>query len=73
MVHVNDNKGQRDDHLPPGDGGIDWPHVISELRRLDFHGVLVLELSGSEHESTETILARATRARDFLHQIASTP
>jgi sugar phosphate isomerase/epimerase len=73
MVHVNDNKGQRDDHLPPGDGGIDWHHVISELRRLDFHGVLVLELSGSEHESSETILARATRARDFLQQVASTP
>jgi sugar phosphate isomerase/epimerase len=73
MVHVNDNNGHRDDHLPPGDGSIDWPRVISELRRISFRGSLVLELSGSEEESVETILARATRARDFLQQVASTP
>lgn len=73
MVHVNDNNGHRDDHLPPGDGSIDWPRVISELRRIAFRGSLVLELSGSEEESVETILARATRARDFLQTVASTP
>ena len=66
MVHVNDNNGHRDDHLPPGDGGIDWTWFLRELRRADFHGVLVLELHGSEHETLETILARATRSRHFL-------
>ena len=70
MVHVNDNNGHRDDHLPPGEGGIDWTWFLRELRRADFHGVLVLELHGSEQEPIETILARATRARDFLETIA---
>ena len=27
MVHINDNHGDRDDHLAPGDGSIDWPWV----------------------------------------------
>jgi sugar phosphate isomerase/epimerase len=69
MVHVNDNNGHRDDHLPPGDGGIDWPWVMSELRRNEFHGVLVLELAGSDQETVETILARAVRARDYLNAL----
>jgi sugar phosphate isomerase/epimerase len=70
MVHVNDNNGHRDDHLPPGDGGIDWPWFLQELRRADFHGVLVLELHGSEHETIETILSRAIRAREYLKMSA---
>jgi sugar phosphate isomerase/epimerase len=70
MVHVNDNNGHRDDHLPPGDGGIYWPWFLQELRRADFHGVLVLELHGSEHETIETILSRAIRAREYLKMSA---
>lgn len=66
MVHVNDNHGHRDEHLAPGDGGIDWPWVIGELRRNQFHGVLVLELSGGEQESVDSILQRHVRARAFL-------
>jgi sugar phosphate isomerase/epimerase len=69
MVHVNDNNGHRDDHLPPGDGSIDWRWVLNELRRNDFQGVLVLELAGNEHELVETILARAVRARDYLNAL----
>jgi sugar phosphate isomerase/epimerase len=70
MVHVNDNNGHRDDHLPPGDGGIDWPWFISELRRAEFHGLLVLELHGGDGEPVETILNRAVRAREFLERAA---
>lgn len=69
LIHVNDNQGGRDDHLPPGDGHIDWPWVVSELRRAEFHGPLVLELAGGENESVETVLARCVRARDFLERV----
>lgn len=44
-VHVNDNRGQRDDHLAPGDGIIDWPDVARSLRAVNFGGWLMLELS----------------------------
>ncbi len=69
MVHVNDNNGDRDAHLAPGDGRIDWQWVVGELKRSHFQGSLVLELSGGEHEPVDEVLARASRAREFLRQI----
>ncbi len=67
LVHVNDNRGDRDDHLPPGEGHIDWPWLISELRRCHFDGTLILELSSRENESVPDMLGRARHARDFLN------
>ena len=69
MVHVNDNHGDRDAHLVPGDGGIDWPRVVDELGRNGFHGMLVLELSAGENESIENVLSRAVRAREFMERL----
>jgi sugar phosphate isomerase/epimerase len=66
MVHVNDNRGDRDDHLPPGEGSIDWSWVLGELQRHQFHGVLILELSSHPHESVAQMLERGRRARDYL-------
>lgn len=69
MVHVNDNCGDWDAHLPPGEGSIDWPRVIGELRRHEFHGVLVLELSGAPGDPPEMVLERAVRAREHLERL----
>jgi sugar phosphate isomerase/epimerase len=69
MVHVNDNHGDWDAHLPPGEGSIDWPWVLRELRSHHFDGALVLELQGSGSESIEQILERATRGRKYLLSI----
>ena len=44
-VHVNDNRGQFDDHLPPGEGTIDWRHIRETLEQVGFDGWIVLELS----------------------------
>lgn len=66
MLHVNDNAGDRDSHLAPGDGRIDWPWVMGELKRCEFRGSLILELSAGEHESVADALARAVKARDYL-------
>lgn len=69
LVHINDNRGDWDAHLPPGEGTIDWPWVIQDLRRNQFFGTLVLELQGSGNEAVEIVLARAVRAREFLEQV----
>jgi sugar phosphate isomerase/epimerase len=66
MVHVNDNHGDWDAHLPPGAGSIDWPWVIGELRRVHFGGVLVLELSSGEQETVAAFLRRAVQAREYM-------
>ena len=44
-VHASDNHGTRDDHLPPGDGGIDWAHIRRTLAAAGFDGWIMLELS----------------------------
>lgn len=69
MVHINDNCGDWDAHLPPGDGSINWRRVLAELRHTGFGGVLVLELSGGEHEPVASILTRAVRSRAYLNAL----
>jgi sugar phosphate isomerase/epimerase len=48
LVHVqaSDNRGTFDDHLPPGDGIIDWGRFVATLDGLHYDGVLLLEVSG---------------------------
>ncbi len=31
--HIHDNYGQKDSHLLPGQGNVDWPHVINLLHK----------------------------------------
>jgi sugar phosphate isomerase/epimerase len=44
-VHASDNRGDRDDHLPPGDGQIDWREIARTLRAADYTGWIMLELA----------------------------
>lgn len=43
-IHIHDNKGLRDDHLPPGDGNINFKPIIDALRAMRYGGQLVAEL-----------------------------
>jgi sugar phosphate isomerase/epimerase len=49
LVHVqaSDNRGVTDDHLPPGQGVIDWPRVVDLLERVGYRGVFMLEVTGN--------------------------
>jgi sugar phosphate isomerase/epimerase len=68
LLHVHDNKGQGDDHLPPGDGRIDWTALLKGLSAVNFTGAFILELSGGSNP--EDTMARARRARTYLRQTA---
>ncbi|MCP8304356.1 MAG: sugar phosphate isomerase/epimerase [archaeon] len=50
-VHFHDNKGDRDEHLGIGDGSIDWRGVTSQLIRLDFRGMYIVESVVKPYES----------------------
>lgn len=52
-IHAHDNRGHWDDHLPPGDGGVDWAEVSTTLAAARFDGWIMLELScpGSDVEA----------------------
>ena len=58
-VHANDNRGSWDDHLPPGDGAIDWPDVAGSLRDAGFDGWIMLELACPGRDSLDGHLRRA--------------
>lgn len=42
-LHLHDNDGERDEHLLPGEGTVDWPRVIEVLDSIGFSGTAVLE------------------------------
>ena len=44
-VHAHDNRGHWDDHLPPGDGIINWNGIRESLEAVDFGGWIMLELA----------------------------
>ena len=43
-VHLHDNHGQADEHLPLGEGNLDWKRCISALAEAGFSGTTVLEI-----------------------------
>jgi len=44
QVHAHDNNGEFDDHLPLGEGVIDWSSLIGALAGAGWDGVFMLEL-----------------------------
>jgi sugar phosphate isomerase/epimerase len=69
MVHASDNRRHRDDHLPPGDGEINWAALLSHLCDLRFNGTFILEIGGGTAERKE-ILEAARRGRRHLRELS---
>jgi len=56
-IHDADEKGK--DHLPPGQGIIDWPCFLESLAGIGYGGVLMFEVSGSD---VDNIIPRSMAA-----------
>jgi sugar phosphate isomerase/epimerase len=52
-VHVHDNLGLEDLHLPLGVGSIDWPDVAQALRRAGYDGTVTIEIFSREQAYIE--------------------
>jgi len=66
-THLHDNRRQRDDHLVPFQGAIDWPGTIMEFEKIGYDGVFMFEVkSGQSAAATLDQLARARRRLDAL-------
>lgn len=59
-VHLSDRVREFVDHVPPGDGFIDWPALVATLRPTPFTGPLLFEVMVT-HSSEKA-------ARPFLHR-----
>jgi sugar phosphate isomerase/epimerase len=68
MIHAHDNAGANDNHLPPGDGRIDWGKFLRDLIDVRFRGALILELAGNKDPSA--VMTNARRGRSHLRGIA---
>ena len=47
-VHIQDNRGMRDDHLPPILGNIDWNAVMKTIKEIGYEGDLQFETCGPQ-------------------------
>jgi sugar phosphate isomerase/epimerase len=68
-VHLHDNHGEKDEHLPPYDGSVDWASAISTLKSTPEGANLPLmlelkEKTGPEAPSPSEQLAAAQSAMD---------
>jgi sugar phosphate isomerase/epimerase len=52
-VQLDDARRGVHEHLPPGQGEVDFPSIFRELRRLDYRGPLALELSRDSHRAAD--------------------
>ena len=58
QVHAHDNHGQKDEHLWPSDGSIDWPATAQALKALPTPPAIVLEIHQSLGDDPAPIPAR---------------
>lgn len=58
LVHLSDNDGRRDQHLVPGKGVCDWPHLKGLFERLHPGCPLTLEIFPSVAELEELVQDR---------------
>ena len=58
-THINDNLGERDDHMMPyGRGTVPWADVLGALREIGYHNVFNFEIPGECRCPLETRLAK---------------
>jgi len=69
-LHLHDNHGQKDDHLWPGTGAIDWQNVAKHIAALPATTPGILEIAHDLEETPESVTSKATQAfSDHLRQL----
>jgi len=63
-THVHDNRRQRDEHLVPFAGTINWDAAVMETQKVGYDDVLMLELAGGVNPADA--LERSVKARERL-------
>jgi sugar phosphate isomerase/epimerase len=69
-VHIHDNHGEKDEHLPPYEGAIDWPATLKLLHStpaIDLPLTLELkEKTGPDAPSLSEQLSTAAKSLDHI-------
>ena len=64
-LHLNDNHGLNDEHLPPGQGTVDWTSVRQLLQRVRYDGCLLNEVEGGTDPARVMLDTMAAHRRLF--------
>jgi sugar phosphate isomerase/epimerase len=67
-THVHDNRGQKDDHLMPFDGEIDWKQTVRDLRAGDGKFPTLFEIRDDATKATSL-----SRLVEVMERMESTP
>jgi sugar phosphate isomerase/epimerase len=70
QLHLHDNHGQKDDHLWPGSGSIDWSNIAKHIATLPANTPGILEIAHDLEETPDSVTAKATQAFDLLKRAA---
>ena len=54
-IHLHDNFGEKDQHLPVGDGNINFSAFFKELRERDYDSILMNEIFGGVEEQKRNL------------------
>lgn len=62
-THISDNRGERDDHILPFEGRVDWDGFCRVFSAIDFTGILLLEVEMREsaHQEPDEFVHEAYR------------
>lgn len=52
-IHLSDNRGSRIEHLPAGEGNINWEEFFNTLDKINFKGHIGLDIGGDESNVTD--------------------
>lgn len=61
-VHLSDNRGSNDDHIPLGAGTINWPNVIRLIKQTGYDDTMTLEVFSSDRDY---VLLSAQKVRQW--------
>jgi sugar phosphate isomerase/epimerase len=61
-IHISDNFGRRDDHLPVGGGGIDFRVLMKALAQIHYNDTMTLEIFTPDRDDL-------LRSRDILEKL----
>ncbi len=64
-THVHDNRGNRDEHLLPFAGSINWETAIVETQKIGYDGVMMLEVGDGGGDPVD-VLKKSVKARERL-------
>lgn len=60
-VHISDNSGRADEHLPPGMGSIDFQWLVKSLKSIGFDATVTFEVFTGNPTDLESSLSRFRR------------